>query len=109
MRILIADDNRFYRHALKAVLLEWGYEVGEAADGVQAWDILRADDAPKLAILDWLMPRLDGLELCRKVRSLPHPEPTYLLILTSLDGKQCSLAAFEAGADDFIRKPFDWE
>src|SRR4051812_4916118 len=109
MRILIADDNRFYRHALKAVLVEWGYEVIEAADGGQAWELLQATDAPKLAILDWMLSRLDGLELCRKVRSLPNPEPTYLIILTSLDGKQCSIGALDAGADDFIRKPFDWE
>ncbi len=107
MKILIADDNHFYRLALKGILAEWGYEVVEAKDGNQAWSVLKGPDSPKLAILDWMMPGLSGPELCRRVRSINQAEPTYLIILTNLDGKENSLNALRAGADDFIHKPFD--
>jgi putative two-component system response regulator len=109
MRILVAEDNHFYRLALKAILHEWGYEVVEARDGAEAWQVLTARDAPQIAILDWLMPELSGLDLCRQVRALHRPEPTYIIILTSLDGKENIINAFQAGADDFIHKPFDRE
>jgi putative two-component system response regulator len=107
MKILIADDNLFYRCALGATLKEWGYEVHSVNDGVAAWQVLRADNAPKLAILDWMMPKMDGLEVCRKVRALCRPEPAYILILTSKGGKENIVAALESGADDYITKPFD--
>ena len=68
MRILIADDSIVSRHLLDATLRKWGYEVVVACDGIEAWNALRADDAPKLAILDWVMPGLTGLEVCRNVR-----------------------------------------
>ncbi len=109
MRILIADDNHFYRQALKGILTEWGYSVLEAKDGNQAWEALSKPDAPKLAILDWMMPGLSGPELCKRVRGLDQPEPTYLIILTNLDGKEHILGALNGGADDFIHKPFDRE
>lgn len=109
MRILVADDNHFYRVALKGMLADWGYEVIEAKDGNLAWDILKQPEAPKLAILDWMMPGLSGPELCKRLRALNHPEPTYVIILTNLDGKENSLKALHAGADDFIHKPFDRE
>jgi putative two-component system response regulator len=109
MKILIADDNRFYRCALGATLKEWGYEVIEASDGLAAWQVLQQEDAPKLAILDWMMPRLDGLEVCRRVRGMCRPEPTYILVLTSKGGKDNIIAALESGADDYITKPFDRE
>lgn len=107
MRILVADDNLFYRNALSITLKEMGYDVVAASDGQAAWDILQAEDAPKLAILDWMMPKLDGLEVCRRLRALQKPEPTYLLVLTSNKGKQSIVAALESGADDFVTKPFD--
>jgi putative two-component system response regulator len=107
MKILIADDNTFYRTALAATLKGWGYEVIAAADGAAAWDVLRRDDAPKLAILDWMMPKADGVEVCRRVRALQKPEPPYLMVLTSKGGKENVVAALEAGADDFLLKPFD--
>jgi putative two-component system response regulator len=107
VKILIADDNHFYRMALKGILSEWGYKVVEAQDGTQAWSILKAPEPPQLAILDWMMPGLSGPELCRRVRALKRAEPTYLIILTNLDGKENSLGALRAGADDFIHKPFD--
>jgi putative two-component system response regulator len=109
MRVLIADDNPFYRHALGATLKEWGYEAVPASDGRAAWDILQAAHAPKLAILDWMMPGLDGLEVCRRVRALQGPEPTYLLVLTAKGGKENIIKALESGADDYLTKPFDRE
>jgi putative two-component system response regulator len=109
MKILIADDNLFYRNALAITLKEIGYEVVQAADGLAAWQVLQADNAPKLAILDWIMPKMDGLEICRRLRALQRPEPTYIIILTSNKGKQSIVTALEAGADDFISKPFDRE
>jgi putative two-component system response regulator len=105
----LADDNHFYRLALEATLKEWGYEVAAVADGVTALEQLQGEDAPKMAILDWMMPRLDGLEVCRAVRALHRPEPTYIIMLTSRGGKQNIVAALGSGADDFITKPFDRE
>jgi putative two-component system response regulator len=107
MRILIADDNHFYRCALEATLADWGYEVTAVADGEAAWDILRGDHSPKIAILDWMMPKLDGVEVCRRLRADPRREPTYLIILTSRDGKSNAVTALESGADDCVTKPFD--
>lgn len=106
-RILVAEDDHFYRFALAGVLREWNYEVVEAQNGLAAWDILQSEDAPKIAILDWMMPGLNGVELCRKVRALVRPEPTYLIVLTSLEGKENAVQALNEGADDFINKPFD--
>lgn len=108
-KVLIAEDDYFYRFALAGVLREWNYEVIEASDGNKAWEILQSEEAPKIAILDWMMPGLDGLELCRRVRGLIRPEPTYLIILTSLEGKGNVVQALNEGADDFIHKPFDRE
>jgi putative two-component system response regulator len=107
VKILIADDNLFYRQALSLTLQEMGYETVEVGDGAAALEVLRGPDAPKLAILDWVMPRMDGLEVCRRLRALHRPEPTYVLVLTSNKGKQNIVAALEAGADDFLTKPFD--
>ena len=107
MKILVAEDNTFYRHMLVSTLTEWGYETVAAVDGAEAWEKLRGDGAPKLAILDWMMPKMDGLEVCGKVRSLHAPEPTYLIILTAREGKQNIVTALEGGADDYLTKPFD--
>jgi putative two-component system response regulator len=107
MKILIADDNHFYRCALKATLTEWGYEVVAVADGQAAWNALQGDQAPRIAILDWMMPSIDGLEVCRQLRAIPRHEPTYVIILTSREGKSNAVAALESGADDYITKPFD--
>ena len=109
MKILIADDNHFYRCALKATLDEWGYEVIAVADGEAAWDVLGGVNPPKLAILDWMMPKADGLEVCRRLRRVPRHEPTYVIMLTSKDGSANIVTALESGADDYITKPFDRE
>jgi signal transduction histidine kinase len=107
MKVLIADDNLFYRRLLAAALTESGYEVVTAADGEEAWGILQKQDGPRLAIVDWMMPRLDGVSLCRRVRSASLVPPHYLVLLTAKGGKENIIAALDAGADDFISKPFD--
>jgi diguanylate cyclase (GGDEF)-like protein len=109
MRILIADDSIVSRHLLDATLRKWGYEVVVASDGVEAWNVLGADDAPKLAILDWVMPGLTGPEVCRKVREQGKDKDTYtyILLLTSKSLKEDLIEGMESGADDYITKPFD--
>jgi putative two-component system response regulator len=109
MKILVADDNHFYRCALTATLVGWGYEVVEVADGEAAWEVLQSPQSPKIAILDWLMPKIDGLEVCRQLRANPRQEPTYVIILTSREGKSNAVTALDSGADDYITKPFDRE
>ncbi len=109
MRILVADDNPFYRRLLEATLTEWNYEVEAVEDGAQAWSRLQSPDAPQIAILDWVMPGMDGPEICRRVRELASHEPTYLLVLTSKTGKESIVEALNAGADDYLTKPFDRE
>ena len=108
MKILLADDDAFYRSFL-ARLLALEFEVVSACDGEQAWRILQAPDPPRLAVLDWLMPGLDGLELCRRVRQAPPLVSTYLIIVTTRHNKQDILAGFAAGADDYVAKPFHAE
>ena len=107
MRILVADDNAFYRHMLVSTLAEWGYETVIAVDGEEAWHKLQGERAPQVAILDWVMPKMDGLDVCRKVRGMHNPEPTYIIIRTSREGKENIVTALESGADDYLTKPFD--
>jgi diguanylate cyclase (GGDEF)-like protein len=107
MRVLIADDNQMSRVLLRSSVERWGYEVVLAANGLDAWEILAKPDAPPMAILDWVMPDVTGPELCRRVRET-HREPyTYILLLTSKNTKNDTVEGFEAGADDYIVKPFD--
>src|SRR5262245_8056265 len=94
---------------LEVMLPRWGYEVCTAADGVNAWQMLRMAERPKLAILDWMMPGMDGLEICQKVRALPPAGPLYLVLLTAKGGKEDVVAGLEAGADDYMTKPFEKE
>lgn len=108
MRILIAEDDLVSRRLLEATLARWGYEVVATPDGRAAWESLRAADAPRLAILDWMMPEMDGPEVCRQVRAHPLPQP-YLILLTTKGNKQDLVAGLEAGADDYVTKPFDRE
>ena len=107
MQILIADDEDLARLKLEAFLTRFGYEVVTAADGNEAWRILENPDAPRLALLDWMMPGMDGIEVCRKVRALARPQPPYLILLTSRQDKESVVAGLQAGADDYICKPFD--
>src|SRR5579859_4392031 len=107
MRVLIADDSAMSRALLKATLERWGYEVVMAEDGDQAWDILSANDAPRLAILDWVMPGLTGPEVCHKLRETRREPYTYILLLTSKNTKEETVEGMESGADDYVVKPFD--
>jgi DNA-binding response OmpR family regulator len=107
MRILIADDDLTSRVILAAALNKDGHEVIEAADGAEAWAIMRNPAAPALAILDWLMPNMDGLEVIRRVRTLQSPLPPYLIILTTRDRKADLVFGLGSGANDFLAKPFD--
>lgn len=106
MKILIAEDDTTSRTMLQAVLTKWGYEVIAASDGEQAWAALQEPDAPALAVLDWEMPGLDGAELCRRLRGREHKEPLYLILLTSRSDPEDIVRGLEAGADDYIAKPY---
>ena len=106
-RILVAEDHQVSRHLLERNLQNWGFEVISAQDGEAAVEILDGPDAPALAILDWMMPRMDGVEVCRQVRK-SHASPyIYLLMLTAKSQKDEIAAGLEAGADDYVIKPFD--
>src|SRR3989454_12151908 len=109
MRILIADDSIVSRHVLDATLRKWGYEVVVACDGVEAWNVLQGADSPKLAILDWVMPGLTGLDVCRNVREHGKDKDiyTYILLLTSKSLREDLIEGMESGADDYLTKPFD--
>lgn len=107
MRILIAEDDPVSRRLLEARLVRWGYEVVVTRDGDEAWNYLASDAAPKLAILDWMMPGLDGVELCRRVRSKGREPYTYIILLTALHGEDDLVTGMEAGADDYLTKPFN--
>lgn len=107
MKVLIADDSATSRAMLRKSLARWGYEVVMAEDGAEAWDILEKPDAPPMAILDWVMPHLTGPDVCRKVRETRREPYTYILLLTSKNSKDETVEGLEAGADDYIVKPFD--
>jgi len=107
MRVLIADDDAVSRDLLGMILKDWGYECITAANGEEAFAILESDDSPQLAILDWEMPPMDGEAVCRAVRALPRERYTYLVLVTGrgrVDDIACGL---EAGADDYLVKPYD--
>lgn len=106
MRILVADDDVISRTVVKTLLSQWGYMVLEADDGIQAWDILREKDSPQLILLDWMMPGLDGLELCRRLRQTEDNTYRYIILLTGRDSKKDIIGGLSAGADDYITKPF---
>ncbi len=107
MKILIADDDRVTRRMLSAILDEWGYQTVSATNGREAWELLQQPDGPSFAILDWLMPELDGPEVCRRVRARETPQPPYLILLTVCDSRQDIVAGLRSGADDYMVKPFD--
>lgn len=106
-RILIAEDDPIARELLVDCLNNWGYEVTVTTSGADAWEVLREAKAPKLAIVDWMMPGMNGIEVIQRLR-VERPEPyTYVLLLTSRTQKQDVLAGLRAGADDYLAKPFD--
>jgi CheY-like chemotaxis protein len=107
MNILVADDQPVDRRLLDAILTGWGHTVRLAEDGAAAWDLLQRDEGIEAAVLDGQMPGLDGLEVCRRARALPPPRFVYVILLTVRAAKEDVLRGFEAGADDYVTKPFD--
>ena len=105
--ILLAEDSPLYRRVIEGHLTEWGFDLVCAKDGRTAWKLLTQPDAPRLALLDWVLPEIDGIELCRRLRSQGHEPYTYAILLTAKSQKQEMLEAMDAGADDFLAKPFD--
>jgi response regulator RpfG family c-di-GMP phosphodiesterase len=104
--ILIADDDNFSRRRLQKFLEDADYEVITCKDGMEAWEVIRSEDAPNLLIIDWMMPGMDGLELCQKVRKMGGEPYKYILMLTSKEDQNDIVKGMEAGADDYITKPF---
>jgi diguanylate cyclase (GGDEF)-like protein len=109
MTALIADDDRGTLAILHTTLTRLGLDVVSASDGAAAWELLRSRQGLSLAIVDWMMPGIDGIELCRRVRSEPTLAAMYLIVLTARDGKADLIAGLRAGADDYVVKPFDLE
>jgi diguanylate cyclase (GGDEF)-like protein len=107
MRVLIADDSLLSRRLLEETLRGWGYEVSAVSDGAEAWEVLNSENPPTLAILDWMMPGFTGPELCRMVRAKSREPYTYILLLTSRSERGDMVAGMDAGADDYVTKPFD--
>jgi len=107
MKVLIADDEFVSRRLLESSLTRWGYDVLVAGDGEEAARILLAPDGPKLAVLDWLMPGMDGIQVCQEVRGNKSEPYTYILLLTSKRSQDDIILGLEAGADDYVTKPFD--
>jgi DNA-binding response OmpR family regulator len=107
MKVLIAEDDVVSRRVLEVMVARWGYEVVSAGDGEAAWQILQQDAPPEIALLDWIIPGLDGLQVCERTRALERSEPTYLVILSANASPDDILAGFNAGADDYLPKPVD--
>ena len=106
MRILVAEDDPVTRHMLKALLSKWGYSVSACTNGVEAWQILQQADAPPLVILDWMMPYMDGLQVCQALRTRLEILPPYIILLTARGREEDIVAGLQAGADDYVTKPF---
>ena len=107
MKILIAEDNRVSRLLIQKALSSRGHEVIVTGDGEQAWEHLTHEQPPRLVILDWMMPKLDGIQLCRRIRHEHDGSYTYVIILTARDEKEDVIAGLDAGADDYLTKPFE--
>src|SRR5215471_4478061 len=107
MRVLAAEDNPVFQSMLRTLLRKWGYDAVLAQDGNEALRILESDDAPRLAVLDWMMPGLDGVEICRRVRSANREPYLYILLLTARNESDDLIAGMDAGADDYLTKPFN--
>ena len=107
MQILIADDDRSTRKLLEMRLSKWGYSVVSACDGNEAWEILQKNDAPRLALLDWIMPEMNGVELCEKIKKEGNLPFTFVILLTSKTDKDDIVRGLDSGADDYVIKPFN--
>lgn len=109
MNILIAEDDATSREVLTAVLEKLGHEATEACDGATAWDLARVPGAPRLLLLDWMMPGMDGVELCRRLKECQPDAPPYVILVTARSAKADLARGLDAGADDYVVKPFDPE
>jgi two-component system cell cycle response regulator len=108
MRILLAEDSAVYRQLISGHLNDWGFDLVVAKDGEEAWTCLQAPDAPRLALLDWVLPQVEGIELCRRIRQAgAGTHYTYIVLLTGKDGENDLLEGMQAGADDYLVKPFN--
>ena len=106
MKVLVADDDPVSRRLLQSYLQKWGYEVAVAVNGAEAWQLFEQEEFP-LVISDWMMPEMDGRELIRRIRASPRPNYVYTILLTARSHKEDLVEGMEAGADDFVSKPFD--
>jgi two-component system cell cycle response regulator len=106
MNVLIADDEPVSRRLLEILLNKWGYDVTVASSGDEAWQLLKPNGHPKIAILDWMMPGMDGVQVCQKIRQCKNGSPTFVLLLTAKQEKEDMDGGFRAGADDYLAKPF---
>ena len=107
-RVLLVEDSPIYERIITGHLRNWGFEATTAQDGEEAWELLQQPNSPRLVLMDWVMPKMDGVELCRRLRKLPSAFPyTYTLLLTGKDSRADLLKAMEAGVDDYLAKPFD--
>jgi diguanylate cyclase (GGDEF)-like protein len=107
VKALIAEDDPIWRASIEALLVRWGYTAVAVDNGLSALDLLEAEDAPRLAILDWVMPGLDGIEICRRLRQRTSGPYIYTILVTAMDRKEDTIRGLEAGADDYVAKPFD--
>ena len=109
MKVLVVDDDPSISLVLETALEAWGYEVWHAINGQEALEQLQAEDPPRLVLLDWMMPQMTGPDICRKIRETPTTNPTYIIMLTAKKGSKNTVEGLEAGADDYLAKPFDPE
>lgn len=109
MKILIAEDDPVSKRVLEEFLRKWGHQVVAVTNGADAWSVLQTEDPPRIAILDWMMPELEGVEICRRTRALSNKAYTFLMLLTAHGQKDSLLTGLKAGADDYLSKPFDGE
>jgi phosphoserine phosphatase RsbU/P len=109
MKILIAEDDPVSQRLLEVTLTGWGYDVQVTSDGRAACQALEVPEPPQLALLDWMMPEMDGLEICRRVRSTQAGREIYIILLTARARKEDVITGLDGGADDYITKPFDRE
>lgn len=107
MQILIAEDDKTSRTILSALLTKQGHEVVVTVNGADAWQAMQQPNAPRLAILDWMMPEMDGLEVVRRIRAVPTDSPPYIIMLTIKSEKNDIVTGLDAGADDYLAKPYD--
>ncbi len=106
MRLLIAEDDATYRRILESLLSKWGHEVLVATNGLEAWELLQQPDAPSMVILDWMMPGMDGIDVCHSLRQLKRDIRPYVILLSGKGQKKDLIRGISTGADDYVTKPF---